>query len=448
MELTVLNPWWKGKEYIREDKHIKELESMAYKWKPKISKEINLLPGNIFSLRGPRQIGKTTLIKSLIAGLLTSDTDEKSIFYWSCDNLVDYRELTELIREYIEFSNTFNIKERYIFLDEISDIRNWQKAIKFLVDSGELNNSCIFLTGSHTLDVKYGFERLPGRTGKHGKDYLLLPLTFREFIDMVKPDITKKIGRINTLSKKDINKELKTTTPFQKDLKILFNKYLITGGFPLTINEFLTSGKIPDYVYDLYSSRIIGDIVKWRKQEKILKQVMRAAIQRQGTPISWDSLAKEAEIKSHKTISSYVEDLENMFVLSILYFIDLNKKIPVHGKNKKIYFSDPFIYHVFNKLTYFKTEVTPSLIEATCVTHLERFLQTDSVFYWKNKREVDVVLKTNGLLAVEIKYQQRISREDWMPLFHFKKGILLTKGHIEDKGEYLAIPIHLFLSMI
>ncbi|MEA3255634.1 MAG: ATP-binding protein [Candidatus Altiarchaeota archaeon] len=335
-----------------------------------------------------------------------------------------------------------------MFLDEISDVRNWQKAIKSLVDSGELANSCVFLTGSHTLDVKYGLERLPGRIGKHGKDYLLLPLTFREFIDMVNPDISKKIGRIDTLSRESINKELKTTIPFERDLKILFNKYLLTGGFPLTINEFISSGQIPEYVYDLYSNWIIGDIVKWRKQERILKQVMRATILKQGTSISWDSLAKEAEIKSHKTISSYVEDLENMFVLSILYFMDLNKKIPVYGKNKKIYFYDPFIYHVFSRLTYFKTEVTPSLIEATCVTHLKRFLQTDSVYYWKNKREVDVVLKTNSLLAVEIKYQGRITREDWMPLFHFKKGILLTKEHLEDKGEHLAIPIHLFLSMV
>jgi len=41
-----------------------------------------------------------------------------------------------------------------IFLDEISGIQNWQKTVKILVDSGEIGDACLFLTGSHTLDIK------------------------------------------------------------------------------------------------------------------------------------------------------------------------------------------------------------------------------------------------------------------------------------------------------
>ena len=79
------------------------------------------------------------------------------------------------------------------------------------------------------------------------------------------------------------------------------------------------------------------------EQEKILKQILRTALQKQGTALSWNSFAKDAEIKSHRTVSSYIEDLENMYVLFIQYFIDLNRKIPDYSKNKKILQNSAFL---------------------------------------------------------------------------------------------------------
>lgn len=321
----ILNPWWKGKQHIEEDKHIKELEKKTYKWKPELLKSIKLLPNNIFSLRGPRQVGKTTLAKLLIKDLLKK-VDGKAIFFWNCDEIIDFRELSSILRDYLEFAKINQIKEKYVFLDEISKVKEWQRAIKSLEDSGELENCCVFLTGSHVLDIKYGMEKLPGRTGKKGQDYLLLPMTFREFVTLLKPEITEKLEKIKDVSIKEINNKIEDTKAFDSELEILFKQYLITGGFPLVINEFFTSKTIPDYVYELYSKWVTGDIVKWGKQEKILIQLLRSVITKQSSAISWDSLAKDSEIKSHKTVSSYVEVLENMFVLLTLYFFELDKK--------------------------------------------------------------------------------------------------------------------------
>ena len=55
------------------------------------------------------------------------------------------------------------------------------------------------VTGSNTLDVKYGSERLPGRTGKKGKDFVLLPMNFSSFVKLVNPDIGKNINKIKLL---------------------------------------------------------------------------------------------------------------------------------------------------------------------------------------------------------------------------------------------------------
>ncbi|MBI2135567.1 ATP-binding protein [Candidatus Woesearchaeota archaeon] len=446
-DLPLLNPWWKGRQYIQEDKHIKEYEEKKYKWEPKL--EIKLLPDNIFTLRGPRQVGKTTLMKLFIRNLLKENIDEKAIFFWSCDELVDFRELAVVLREYLSFSE--GIRERYMFLDEVSKIKEWQRAVKSLHDSGELKGCCMMLTGSHTLDIKHGAELMPGRTGKLGKDVKLLPMSFSEYVKVIKPEIAAKIKKINL--KKISHKDIKAAKIFDSELKKLFSQYLITGGFPLVINEFHNNKEIPEYVYELYYRWVIGDIVKWGRQEKIAIQLLKSIIVKQSSAISWDSLAKEAEIKSHKTVSAYVEDFENMFVLLVLYYLEINKKLPDFAKNKKLYFIDPFIYHIFRKKIYFKDiEIGPELIEAAAASNLARLSDVGlfpKAYYWKNKFEVDVLLNIkDSLFPFEIKYQNTIRREDYRGLFHFNKGILVTKHTLELGNKYNAIPAHILLAMI
>lgn len=452
VEYAIQNVWWRGKGYIKDDKHLKDFSGKKYRFEPKILEE-KLVVGNIYTLRGPRQVGKTTLVKLLIKNLLERGIAEKGIFYASCDNLLNFSELLALVRSYLEFAASNNIGKKYIFLDEISGIENWQKAIKLLVDTGELKDTCVYLTGSHTLDIKYGFERLPGRTGKHGRDYTLLPLSFREFASLVKPETMDKVMPIRTISIEQVNRAAGELMPFERELKVLFNQYLMTGGFPLAINEFYAEGKIPDYVYEIYASWVIGDIVRWGKQENILRQVLRTAILKQGSALSWDSFAKEAEIKSHKTVSSYVEDLKNMFVFFVLYFADMDKKIADYNKNKKIYFFDPFIYHIFNRKLYFKeTDITPSIVEATAAVHLARFAGSVAaegrVFYWKNKRETDIVVMDGKPFAVEVKYQEKIAKSDFASLYHFGEGVIASKSELRIDRKYSAIPVHILLAML
>lgn len=453
INLEILNPWWKGREYIKEDKHIIDLENKKYKWTPELFGKIVLKTNNIFALRGPRQVGKTTLIKLLIKDILNKRINEKAVFFLNCDELVDFRELSDILRKYLEFSKISDINEKYIFLDEVSRVKNWQRTIKSLEDSGELKNCCIFITGSNTLDVKYGIDKLPGRTGKLGKDLLLLPINFSEYIRLIKPEIGKKIKKIENFSLREIKNKINHIKMFNSELKVLFMQYLITGGFPLVINEFFSNKKIPDYVYELYFRWVTGDLVKWGKQEKILIQLLNSVILKQSSLLSWDSLAKEAEIKSHKTVSAYVEDLENMFVLIVLYFLEKNKKIPDYNKNKKIYFFDPFIYHVFNRKIYFKEdEITPSLIESAIVSNLARMVYkspSPDIYYWKGKKEVDVLLKIkNEVFPLEIKYQNKINREDYKGLHYFKEGILITKDTLIMHEKYPAVPAHLLLALI
>jgi len=98
-DLTLLNHWWKGKEQIKEDKNIKEFEEKKYKFFSKTLKNAELKPNNVFTLRGPRQVGKTTVIKLKIKDLLFNEKiNENAVFFWNCDELTDFKELSSIIR--------------------------------------------------------------------------------------------------------------------------------------------------------------------------------------------------------------------------------------------------------------------------------------------------------------------------------------------------------------
>ncbi|WP_457555017.1 AAA family ATPase [Candidatus Pyrohabitans sp.] len=61
-------------------------------------------------LVGARQIGKTTPLKIHIHRLLERGHEPKSIFYYSCDEIVDHRDLGELIDSYLSARKEWGIR--------------------------------------------------------------------------------------------------------------------------------------------------------------------------------------------------------------------------------------------------------------------------------------------------------------------------------------------------
>jgi len=117
------------------------------------------------------------------------------------------------------------------------------------------------------------------------------------------------------------------------------------------------------------------------------------------------------------------------------------------------YLFEPFIYHVFNKkINFEEREINPGLIEAVAISNLSRLSYegiSSHVYYWKNKKEVDLLLMPkNQIFPFEIKYQTRIQKEDYRGLYYFNKGILITKDLLDIGEKYSAIPIHLILAII
>lgn len=104
VDLVDQNPWWKKKEAITQDKHLVELEKSSVKWQPRIRYKFSFDKDIVYTLRGPRQVGKTTLLKSMIRDLLDKVSDPRSVFYYTCDLIDNPKELVNTVNSYLDRS--------------------------------------------------------------------------------------------------------------------------------------------------------------------------------------------------------------------------------------------------------------------------------------------------------------------------------------------------------
>jgi len=159
------------------------------------------------------------------------------------------------------------------------------------------------------------------------------------------------------------------------------------------------------------------------------------------TPVSWDSLAKRSSVKSHLTISSYFELLSNLFVLFGTFFFDVSQKKVNYNKNKKVYFYDPFLVDLLSqKLNLFVDR--EKIVEGIVGSHLKQKNILEEIYFTQVKLETDFVLNVKE--AIEVKYQNKISKQDFINKRYFKDFKILSKNVFEED----VIPVYVYLFMM
>lgn len=440
------NVWWEGR--IENDVHLAQWRQHERKWKPL---ELEELPLEAFALNmviGPRQVGKTTLLKFAVEKLLTSGINPKHVLYCRCDEIIDETQLREIITQFIEYAGS---KKVFIFLDEVTEVKNWARVIKGLIDDGDLKEAVATVSGSNAFQLQKGSELFPGRRGK-GKDIYVLPLLFSEYVAVIDPELAAKIYKVQNLTQPELA-ELKKLLPLLPQLEKHFHSYLQCGGFPLAVQSFLKYGKVSEEARETYRSWVIGDILKSGKSDVIAREVLKVILSKAPTPVSWEGISQETSIKSPPTIASYVELLERLFVLLTLYAVKPGGAREF-AKNKKLHLLDPLLWHLCEEWCLQRIErKIETMVEACLAVHLARFLAkkyktkrlNDAVSYWKNGFEIDVVTHGNGLSGFEMKWSNR--KENFKPKVGPVKNLTyVSKSLYLDKP--LTIPLPLLLAAL
>ncbi|RMH75629.1 MAG: ATP-binding protein [Calditrichaeota bacterium] len=485
-EINLQNPWWaRGEEFVRHDLHLQRAQPIFFRRKP-----ISLEPGQIYLLRGPRQVGKTTYVKALIHQLLAGGVPPRDVLYLSLDFFTSRRELRNAITHFLDTRR--ESPRFYLFLDEVTYLNDWNLELKFLADQGWLRRGVVLATGSSAIRLKEKGELLPGR-GVEGNEYYAKPLSFREFIlqcagylaehqpeEAFADDLRHLQSTLRSLPPESaftqtFYEQVEEILPFKRELAYLFRLYLIGGGMPGVINHYLNNryekgfDHVDSLVAETYIRDILGDLNRLQRQEAIGRQLLRAIMDRYGSRYSLSRLSREME-RSHITIAQYLEYMEESFICFVLYPYDFNNKRPRLKGDKKVYFFDPFIQHavrsylsgidVWNCIEHVldDEEMLSKVVEGVVIAHLRMwqeipYLRTGNTFLWfyydASGREIDAILRENEeYWGIQVKFQMQVDRRDLRRIAPVKRYLLLSREEVELGQEGLVLPTDVFLSLL
>ncbi len=319
---------------------------------------------------GPRQTGKTTLLKQLF------DKDNPDIFWINADKISD-----RLLFEDANFHNfiSFLTGKKYLIIDEAQRIKNIGLKLKIIFDEKDIQ---IIATGSSSFDLSNKInEPMTGRK----LQYKLYPFSFEE--------LARAFGTFEEY------KNLKTR--------------LIYGSYPDIV---LHPEHQEELLQNLASSYLYKDILEWdliKNSDKLLKLLKALAFQ-VGSQISYNEIAQLIGTTS-KTVENYIDLLEKNFVIFRLHSYSNNQRNELK-KSKKIYFYDNGIrnvlIHNFN-LPEWRNDMG-ALWENYIISERIKFTEYHQIYtnryFWrtKNKQEIDYIEERNGkLYAYEFKWNTR-----------------------------------------
>ena len=274
-------------EKIRRTKYIEELK----KWKDK-----NLIK----VVTGIRRCGKSTLFELYIEYLKELKIDDKHIISINLESIdydfKNYRELYNYVMSKIKDN-----KKYYVFLDEVQNIEEFQKAVDSLYIKDNID---IYITGSNAFLLSGELATL--LTGRY-VEIKMLPLSFKEYIS----------------GYEDNNNN-----------QLLFLEYMKNGGMPgiLSISD-LDNNDINTYLDGIFSTVVVKDIMARNKivNKTLLENIIKFIFDSIGSTISTKKISDTLTSKGISTSNHTVENYIRAFVES--YLIYKAERFDVKGKN-------------------------------------------------------------------------------------------------------------------
>ncbi|MBU4491133.1 MAG: ATP-binding protein [Euryarchaeota archaeon] len=327
------------------------------------------------SIIGPRRAGKTYLMFQVIRDILKKNIEKSRLLYINLESdlltgceLSDLRTMIELFYEiYPENKN----KKVYLFLDEIQTVSGWEKLVRAVMDS---ENIQVYLSGSSSkLLSKEIATGLRGRT----IPYYVYPFSFREFLRAKGFKIEKYLSS----SRKAL-------------LLNLLDKFM-KGSYPEAVFFEEEKEKILREILDVTIYRDVVERFKV-KNIKVLKLLLKNLIASNYFSVhGFYRYLKSMGIKVGKnTLYIYIDNFSDAMVLYMLRNYS--------ESYKKVEQTIPKPYFVDNGLLVVNgIESNSRLMENAVFLELVRrgFTTENSLFYYDSQKEVDFVLKEGGKIA-------------------------------------------------
>jgi predicted AAA+ superfamily ATPase len=292
--------------------------------------ELPLAPGLIV-VRGPRQFGKSTWLEAQLKDTLQRFGPGTALFL-NGDYVAGPDELEQALLTLLDHLPRSSVVRR-VFIDEITAVRGWQKAIKRLADRGALRQVLLVTTGSKASDIQREAELLPGRKGKLARTiYLFVPLSYRVFHEKA----FAVLGR-HTLA-----------------------AYLITGGSPPACAAVVEAGSVPEYIFQTTAEWVYGEFAMAGRSRPMLLRLLEQLMRRGGSPVPQTTLAEESGMANNTVAHGYLDLLADLLVLGTTEPWDPGRRVRVPRKASKYPFVNLLAANTWSPHRY----TTPAALEA------------------------------------------------------------------------------------
>ncbi len=332
-------------------------------------------------LTGIRRCGKSTILKMIMEKLHNEKgIPKEQIVSYRFDSM-EYEDMTAK-QVYTELkSRLCKDGKTYFFLDEIQEIKNWEKVINSLASDFETD---IYVTGSNSRMMSSEISTY--LTGRY-VSFRIYTLSFGEYLSF------------------------KSQYTSLEDRRAELVNYIRSGGFPATHLQNYDQDEIYTIVRDIYHSTVFSDIVKRNQIRKIdqLERIVKYAFNSVGNTFSAKSISDylKAEYRSldNETVNSYLEKLERAYLLHRCSRYDLQGK-EILKTQEKFYLADTSLR--YSVLGYHPDTVASSLEN---VVYLELCRRGYTVYVGKTgDAEIDfVAVRQNEKIYVQV--TERITSE-------------------------------------
>ena len=312
---------------------------------------------SVISITGPRQSGKSTLMKHLFP------------------DIPQYSMKDVNIREFAEHDPVAFLHQhpKGMFIDEVQKVPQLLEYIQGIVDN---TPGCqFFLTGSSNFELLHGLsESLPGRAGV----FELLPMTYRE-----------AASTMNNLT---------------------LDEFLYSGLYPAICAQKNKARLFyPSYV-KTYLERDVRDLLRIKDQLQFMR-FMKLCAARVGSIFNASELAGQIGV-DNKTITHWMSVLQASYLITLLppYHENISKRLV---KSPKLYFNDPglvcFLLDIESPRQLERDKMRGAIFDYVVmevIKHRYNRGLLNGVYFYRdsNQREVDILLKEEGeITAIEVK---------------------------------------------
>lgn len=400
------NPWWATAKV--DDDYINMQKRLYFDLFYSLVEDISIKRAVI--LMGPRRVGKTVMIYHAINELLVSGISPHKIFYISVENpFFNKIPLEILFKNCLKATGQETSKGSYVFFDEIQYLKDWEIHLKTLVDS--YPNVKFVASGSAAAALK--LKSIESGAGRF-TDFLLPPLTFNEYIHLL------KLHHLIIPSK--IDWEGNATDFFETTNISLLNehflKYINYGGYPeIIFSEKLQMNPSRFIKSDIIDKVLLRDLPSLYGIQDVqeLNSLFTSIAYNSGQEFSLEALSQSSGGVEKNTIKKYLQYLEAAFLIKIIHRIDHDASKFKRANYFKVYLTNPSL----RSALFTPLQATDKLMGAMVETAIyAQWLQRDWFEPWyahwtkgRFQGEVDMVglspQNNKPIWALEIKWSNR-----------------------------------------